>query len=308
MKVLETNTQQAAKLMCKNLQVLRTKFPLESSRAVEICALMGALQNEELSAEEISASRERIRQNAVGAGKIPGAQQLILATTLSMVPDMAKTLEQTLRLYRILREEAFCGRYLLAVSLWLAASPELAAADWSPQKARSIADYLVKQHSFPMQGEEECYAIFLSCCQKGAEQLCTTMEQHYSFWRKKIYSPLAVLCLSSSITSLDAPYLAETEEHISWIARSGEGAAIRFLLAGDSVIEARQQLKLAVQILKKERTLRGIFCKKYRDAYAAALAAKAVWEQKRLTTPQPNVKIAFSIAFMELLPLAEAGR
>jgi hypothetical protein len=201
---MELNIQHKLELFVTNAQTIKEEFAWHNAMTRRLAALLYAQESKPVDNKAIRRCQEMIKRNTGVFSMFRGNTVLSVSALLSLSPDPQSLLDETLKVYDMLKDARFgASDYLVIAAYQIAAHTGADYAD-IVNRARAFYDGMKKRH-FLLTGQDDyIFAAMLGLSDIDIEDGLQRMEQLYEqlsdeFWSKDSVQALAqVLVLGDS--------------------------------------------------------------------------------------------------------------
>jgi len=150
-------------LFTQNHQNIRTEFVWQEPTAKRLAALAYALAGESLDFERIKSCHQMIKSEVGAFSNFRGMLSVYVAAALSLTPDPQQLLEDTLRVYDLLKEQRFWGSdYLVVTAYEIAVNAKRFDHEHIAARTRGFYDEMKSNHRFLVGSDDYIFAAMLA--------------------------------------------------------------------------------------------------------------------------------------------------
>lgn len=175
--------------------IAKEAFTWESSYMPPICAGILADKNQPISAEQLKAAKQFIKEQTGIFSNFRGTTIAPMATMLSMREDAKALFSFSQEIYSELKKYFHSSQYLPLVAMILAQMTDVSQYQYLVQKTRQIYDLMKKEHPFLTSSEDGPFAALLAFSSSSPEAMTYEVEKCYQILKPKFFSGNAVQSL-----------------------------------------------------------------------------------------------------------------
>ena len=202
---METTVQSVLDLFASNAQIIKKEFTWQNSLAKRLAALLYAKENKPIDYEAIRQSHNIIKQNTGLFSFFRGDMAMLIAAMLSLSPNPQRLLDETLKVYEIMKDAKFrSSDYLVVAALEIASQANPGYYSDVVARARAFYDGMKADHFFKTGQDDYIFASMLGLSDLNVDAGVERIENIYNrlkseFWDKNSVQTLAqILVLSRS--------------------------------------------------------------------------------------------------------------
>ena len=150
-------------LFAQNHQNIRNEFVWQEPMAKRLAALAYALADEPLDASRIINCHKMIKSEVGAFSNFRGMLSVYVAAALSLTPEPQKLLEDTLRVYDLLKEQRFWSSdYLVVTAYEIAANAKSFDYEHIAARTRGFYDEMKSNHRFLIGSDDYIFSAMLA--------------------------------------------------------------------------------------------------------------------------------------------------
>ncbi|MBE5947694.1 MAG: DUF4003 family protein [Lachnospiraceae bacterium] len=180
----------------RNRDVIKANFKWDSVYIVPVCASELTGKNIEADSERLLQCKKLVDENTGVFSSFRGNVKLPIITKLAQDDYPAQKLENTKKIYEILKKYFWGSQYLTLVATILADMVYVDEADRYAARGKRIYELMKKEHPFLTSGEDGVFAVLMAFSEKEDSELIADMEACYDILKGQFSSSNSVQSLS----------------------------------------------------------------------------------------------------------------
>lgn len=179
-----------------NRNTIKSTFGWENNYLYPVCAVVFIDKRKTVDAEQMKHCRDILKEKTGLFSNFRGNGKLAMISMLAVDSNPERKLEQSLRVYDMLKEYFFSSQYLPVASMAIANLVEESRYDEIAVRTRKIYNRMKKEHPFLTSSEDSVFAALLAVSSLTEEQVVQETENCYELLKKEFFSGNAVQSLS----------------------------------------------------------------------------------------------------------------
>ena len=179
-----------------NRNAIKSTFGWENNYLYPVCAVVFTDKRKTVDAEQMKHCRDILKEKTELFSNFRGNGKLAMISMLAVDSNPERKLEQSLRVYDMLKEYFFSSQYLPVASMAIANLVEESRYDEIAVRTRKIYNRMKKEHPFLTSSEDSVFAALLAVSSLTEEQVVQETENCYELLKKEFFSGNAVQSLS----------------------------------------------------------------------------------------------------------------
>ena len=187
----------------KNRDVIKANFKWESTLIVPVCASELTGRNIDADSARLLQCRKLIEDNTSIFSNFRGNARLPIITKLAQDDYPARKLENTKKVYEILKKHFWSSQYLTLVAIILAELAGVEEAEKYAVRGKQIYELMKKEHPFLTSGEDGVFAVLMAFSEKENNELIADTEACYDILKQQFSSSNSVQALTHVLALSD---------------------------------------------------------------------------------------------------------
>jgi len=187
----------------RNRDVIKANFKWDSVYIVPVCASELTGKNIEADSDRLLQCKKLVDENTGVFSNFRGNVKLPIITKLAQDDYPAQKLENTKKIYEILKKYFWGSQYLTLVATILADMVYVDEADRYASRGKKIYELMKKEHPFLTSGEDGVFAVLMAFSEKEDSELIADMEACYDILKGQFSSSNSVQSLSHVLALSD---------------------------------------------------------------------------------------------------------
>ena len=187
----------------RNRDIIKANFKWDSVYIVPVCASELTGKNIEADSDRLLQCKKLVDENTGVFSNFRGNVKLPIITKLAQDDYPAQKLENTKKIYEILKKYFWGSQYLSLVATILADMVYVDEADRYASRGKKIYELMKKEHPFLTSGEDGVFAVLMAFSEKEDSELIADMEACYDILKGQFSSSNSVQSLSHVLALSD---------------------------------------------------------------------------------------------------------
>ena len=187
----------------RNRDIIKANFKWDSVYIVPVCASELTGKNIEADSDRLLQCKKLVDENTGVFSNFRGNVKLPIITKLAQDDYPAQKLENTKKIYEILKKYFWGSQYLTLVATILADMVYVDEADRYASRGKKIYELMKKEHPFLTSGEDGVFAVLMAFSEKEDSELIADMEACYAILKGQFSSSNSVQSLSHVLALSD---------------------------------------------------------------------------------------------------------
>ncbi len=167
---------------------IKNDFMWDNSYIIHVCAATLTAKGIEADPGKMMVCKKLVNDRTGIFSNFRGNVKLPVITYLAASENPEEKLEQSKKIYEVLKSYFYGNEYLAYVSLVLTDMIDLDRAGEIAARGKRIYDLMKSKHPFLTGGEDSIFAVLLAFSEKSDEQLIDEMERIYTNLNRKFES------------------------------------------------------------------------------------------------------------------------
>ena len=180
----------------RNRDVIKEAFKWDSVYIVPVCASELTTKNIDADSARLLQCKKLVDENTGVFSSFRGNVKLPIITKLTQDDYPAQKLENTKKIYEILKKYFWGSQYLTLVATILADMVYVDEADRYAARGKKIYELMKKEHPFLTSGEDGVFAVLMAFSEKEDSELIADMEACYDILKQQFSNSNSVQSLS----------------------------------------------------------------------------------------------------------------
>ena len=193
---MTNETQKRCERFIENRDIIKEGFVWESSYLYPLCAAIYASKNKTADCVELRDCVGLLKQKVGPFSNFRGTAKLAIAAMLAVSGSPEATLDNSLTVYGLMKNEFFSSPYLSVAAVIVARLSSECAYEHVAQRTRNMYDLMKFGHPFLTSSEDSAFAALLALSPLGDEQLIGEAEKCYDILKYNFFVKNAVQSLS----------------------------------------------------------------------------------------------------------------
>ncbi len=191
------------RLFIENRDAFKAAFPWENGYFYPICTSFFVDRGRVADVERLKECRKILKNRVNAFSNFRSQAELSIVAMLAVCDDPGEKLDETIMIYRALKEHFWSSEYLPVAAMILSESVESEKRSEICERARRIYGLMKKEHPFLTSSEDSVFAVMLALSERSDDEIVRETETCYNILKEKFFDRNAVQSLSHVLALAD---------------------------------------------------------------------------------------------------------